>query len=82
MVKQSDDSNSGSRQPPGREVVSGLRPPVVSGLRPPLQTPKFYAMYSKVVNQARKVVAIGMLIFAPGLILCANRNDYLRLTRT
>jgi hypothetical protein len=45
-----------------------------------VEIPRSYARYLKLVDNARKAVAIGVVVCGPGFALCVNRDEYLRLT--
>jgi hypothetical protein len=45
-----------------------------------LETPAPHAAYLKLIDNARKVVAIAMAVCGIGLVVCVNRDDFLRLT--
>ncbi len=53
---------------------------MVASLGSTVETPKSYATYLKLIDNAKKAVAIGMVVCGPGFALCVNRDDYLRLT--
>jgi len=72
MAEQSDDRGLGPQEPSGREAVGSLGST--------LETPKSYATYLKLIGNAKKAVAISVVVCGPGFAFCANRDEYLRLT--
>ena len=62
----------------GRKSQQGMNQ--FRALGAPLATPKSYATYLKIIDNVKKVVAIAMAICGVGFVICARRDDYLRLT--
>jgi hypothetical protein len=72
MAEHSDKNNFGPQEPAGCEVVPEAGPA--------LETPAPHSTYLKLIDTARKTVAVAMAVCGVGLVICVNREDYLRLT--
>jgi hypothetical protein len=60
------------------QVTAGLEG--VPNAEPALESPNPNSLYLKIINNARKAVAIAMIVCGVGFIICFNRNDYLTET--
>jgi len=72
MAEHSGENNFEPQKPAGREAESKARAA--------LKTPTPHGAYLKLINSTRKAVAIAMAVCGVGLVICINRDDYLRLT--
>jgi hypothetical protein len=72
MTERSDENSFEAQEPAGHEAVPKI------GLT--LETPVPHVAYLKLIDSAKKAVAIAMAVCGVGLVICVNRDDYLRLT--
>jgi hypothetical protein len=72
MGEPSDYRSLAPQEPPESEAVAGLSSTP--------EIPRSYATCLKLIDNAKKTVAIGMVVCGLGSVLCTRRDDYLRLT--
>lgn len=72
MAAHSGENNVEPQEPAGREAVPETGLVLVAAAA--------HGTYMRRIDTARKAVAVAMAIFAVGVVVCVNRDDYLRLT--
>ena len=72
MAEHADEKSFEPQEPVGPETAPDASPPS--------EVSESHAAYLKIINNAKKVVAIAIVIFGAGFIICVNRDDYLTET--